>query len=120
MMIYELSRDYARAWELIQQGDRLACWVDCGVNRVVANASQALDTTWITDNQRNYLFLSSEQNNQECFLNQCTVLNIEFYLVFADNMLVISEERFTEITSKTIDRNFENLRRHRDTTNHPN
>ena len=28
MIIYELSRDYARAWELIQQGDRLACWVD--------------------------------------------------------------------------------------------
>lgn len=47
------------------------------------------------------------------FAKRCTELSAEFYLPIADNMIVISEERLTEITSKVIDRNFENLKKYR-------
>ena len=88
MIIYELSRDYARAWELIQQGDRLACWVDADADadvRGVAHACLDVDATWITDNEYNYVYLL-EQNTFELFVDGCTNHNIEFYLPLADNM----------------------------------
>jgi hypothetical protein len=103
-MIYELSRDYVYAWNLIQQGDRLACWVDSDCEkdgRTIAFACLDIDVTWIHDNEFNYVYLL-EQNTFELFVERCTELNIEFYLPLADNMLVISKERFQEVASEVV------------------
>lgn len=86
-MMYELSRDYGRAWQLIQQGEKLACWVDSEADmKSVAHACLDIDATWITDNETNYLYLL-EQNTFELFAKRCTELNIEFYLPLADNLI---------------------------------
>jgi hypothetical protein len=79
--IYELSRNYAKAWQLIQQGDRLACWVDsdCKDGRKIAFACLDIDATWIHDNEFNYVYLL-EQNTFDLFVDGCTNHNIEFYL----------------------------------------
>lgn len=113
-MIYELSRDYARAWQLIQQGKKVACWVDVHFRSIIAFAfyQDDYEATKITDNEWNYLDML-EDNNFDDFAKRCTELSAEFYLPIADNMIVISEERLTEITSKVIDRNFENLKKYR-------
>ena len=116
-MIYELSRDYERAWQLIQQGEKLACWVDCSDrdDRCTTAISKDDDCLFFLqpsifdDWQEKILNLS----HFERFDKRCTERNAEFYLPLADNMIVISEERLTEITSKVIDRNFENLKKYR-------
>jgi hypothetical protein len=113
-MIFELSRDYARAWQLIQQGEKLACWVDYdSLFRDIAQAYKWFGATMIVARGTQYVYLFEEQNNFELFAKRCTELNAEFYLPLADNMIVVSEERLTEITSKVIDRNFENLKKYR-------
>jgi hypothetical protein len=113
-MIYQLSRDYDRAWQLIQQGEKLACWVDYdSLFRDIAQAYKWFGATMIVARGTQYVYLFEEQNNFDDFAKRCTELNAEFYLPLADNMIVISEERLTEITSKVIDRNFENLKKYR-------
>ncbi len=101
-MIYELSRDYARAWELIQQGEKLACHLIDVHRPIIAFAfyQEDYEATKITDNEWNYLDML-EDNNFNDFAKRCTELNIEFYLPLADNMIVISEDRCEEIIGYT-------------------
>lgn len=102
-MIYELSRDYARAWELIQQDEKLACWVDCRLDRDVGSAYKWKSrVTIINAKSVNYAWLADEENTFELFAKQCTELNIEFYLQVADNMIIISEDRFKEVASEVV------------------
>jgi len=83
-MIFELSRDYARAWELIQQGEKLACWVDCSErpSRCTTDISKDddclffLEPSIFDDWQEKILNLS----HFERFVKRCTERNTEFYL----------------------------------------
>jgi hypothetical protein len=83
-MIYELSRDYARAWELIQQGEKLACWVDCSErpSRCTTDISKDddclffLEPSIFDDWQEKILNLS----RFERFVKRCTERDAEFYL----------------------------------------
>ena len=102
-MIYELSRDYARAWELIQQGEKLACHLIDVHRPIIAFAfyQEDYEATKITDNEWNYLDML-EDNNFNDFAKRCTELNIEFYIPLADNMLVISKERLQEVASEVV------------------
>jgi hypothetical protein len=112
-MIYELSRDYDRAWQLIQQGDQLACEYDRRIHRDVGKCTKSIgDTSTIAISSQMLVALYLPTVFDD-FAKRCTELNAEFYLPLADNMIVISEERLTEITSKVIDRNFENLKKYR-------
>jgi len=91
-MIFELSRDYARAWELIQQGEKLACWVDWKQQRYIARAEkwQLNNGTFITNNGNvYYVWMVDEDNTFDLFDKRCTELNIEFYLPLADSSLMI-------------------------------
>ena len=87
---FKLSRNYARAWELIQQGEKLACWVETNHRKVVANAyyQDDYEATKITDNEWNYLDML-ENNNFNDFAKRCTELNIEFYLPVANSAIPI-------------------------------
>jgi hypothetical protein len=106
-MIYELSRDYARAWELIQNGEKLACWVDRDIsNRGIAYACHEnwCHSTKIQDYQTRYFYVFDQEHGSDVFTlfsKKCKELNIEFYLPLADNMIVISEERCEEIIGYT-------------------
>lgn len=111
---YKLSRDYARAWELIQQGKKLACEYDRPDSRDVGRAEKSVsNSTVVLNGWCHYL-----PNGFNGFAKRCTELNIEFYLPVAEDMIVIPEQRFEEIISKIIDRNFENLKRHREGLHH--
>ena len=103
--MFELSRDYERAWQLMQQGDRLACWVDCDINnRGIAEAfyQKWCLSTVIADRHHRYLYLF-DQNTLENFTQYCTELNIEFYLPLPDNTIVIIRDEFDAIASKVIE-----------------
>jgi hypothetical protein len=102
-MIYELSRDYDRVWQLIQQGEKLACWVDYdSLFRDIAQAYKWFEATMIVARGTQYVYLFEEQNNFDDFAKRCTGLNAEFYLPLADNMIVISVERFREMLSEAM------------------
>jgi hypothetical protein len=102
-VIYELSKDHARAWELIQQGDRLACEVDCRLGRDVGSAYNWKSRVMIINAKSvNYAWLADEENTFDLFAKRCTELNIEFYLPLNDNMIVISAELFEEVARKVI------------------
>lgn len=86
--IYELSKDYARAWELIQQGEKLACWVDYRSGKNVGEAyNWKSAVTVLNAKSVNHVWLADEENTFELFAKQCIELNIEFYLPLADNMM---------------------------------
>jgi hypothetical protein len=107
-MIYELSRDYARAWDLIQKGEKLACWVDCSARpdrctTVVSNNDDCLfflEPSIFDDWKEKILNLS----HFERFKKRCIERNTEFYLPLADNMIVVSEDRLREMLSAAIDK----------------
>jgi hypothetical protein len=80
-MIFELSRDYVYAWNLIQKGDRLAAWVDYEVNhKDIAQAYKWHNCTMIVAKGTQYIYLFEEQNTFNDFAKHCTKLNVEFYL----------------------------------------
>ena len=81
-MTFELSRDYKRAFELIKKGDRLACLVDYSRCRDIAIA-RLLQNKEITIGARgiSYLYFFEDQiEDDQMFVEQCTSLNVEFYL----------------------------------------
>ena len=83
-MIYGLSRDYARAWELIRQGDRVACEYDRHIHRDVGKCDKSVEgTIAISSNQLVYRYLPTVF---ELFVERCTELNVEFYIPLTDNM----------------------------------
>jgi hypothetical protein len=100
-MIYELSRDYDRAWQLIQQGEKLACHLIDEHRPIIAFAfyQENYEATKITDNEWNYLDML-EDNNFDDFAKRSTELSAEFYLPLADNMIVVSSEKLKEIASE--------------------
>ena len=101
--MYELSRDYERAWELIQQGDRLACWLDYHKEiRDVAYACLSCDSIRIGARGISYIYLLPEEITLERFKVECESLNIEFYLPISDNMIVISREDFEALKTPLI------------------
>jgi hypothetical protein len=84
-MIFELSRDYKRAFELIKKGDRLACFVDYGngCRDVAANIANAYTRGEINISARgiSYIYLFDDQaETSEMFERECDRLNVEFYL----------------------------------------
>jgi hypothetical protein len=81
-MICELSRDYDRAWQLIQQGEKLACEYDRRIHRDVSKCTKSIDgTIAICSQMLVALYLPSDFDG---FAKRCTELNIEFYLPIAD------------------------------------
>lgn len=87
-VMFELSRDYEKAWQLIQQGDRLACWVDYEVNhKDIACAYKWHEIFLITVRGTNYIYLYGEENNFDKFCQQCAKLNVIFYLPIPDLLI---------------------------------
>ena len=78
---FKLSRDYARAWELIQQGEKLACEYDLPNSRDVGRAEKSTSSNTVVINGWSH-YLPSGFNG---FAKRCTGLNIEFYLPVTDN-----------------------------------
>ena len=78
---FKLSRDYARAWELIQQGEKLACEYDRSNSRVVTRAEKSASSNTVVINGWSH-YLPSGFNG---FAKRCTELNFKFYLPIADN-----------------------------------
>ena len=78
-MIFELSRDYDRAWELIQKGERLACEYDRLIHRDVGQRSKSVcgSTITISSQMLIYCYLPTVFR---FFVERCTELNVEFYL----------------------------------------
>ncbi len=103
-MTYQLSRDYNRAWELIQQGDRLACWVeymqDGEAVRDIAAAICPENTLIIGARGTMYVWIPNANFN--LFRRACAENKIEFYLPIPNNMIVISQEDFEALASKVI------------------
>jgi hypothetical protein len=96
--MFELSRDYKKAFELIKKGDRLACFVDYGngCRDVAANIASAYTRGEINISARgiSYIYLFDDQaETSEMFEQQCDRLNVEFFLPLADDMLVVSRDR---------------------------
>ena len=103
-MTFELSRDYARAWQLIQQGEKLAVlrdalYANC---RDVEIAYKGLACLFFMEFEDWEEYASSDPF--EFFVQRCTERNAEFYLPLADNMIVISEERLREMLGEAIDK----------------
>jgi len=102
-MIYELSRDYERAWQLMRQGDRLACWVEHELHgKDIASAYRFNEITIVCARGTIYIYLFADYDTLENFLLRCTELNIKFYLPLSNDTIVISPERFVEIANKVI------------------
>jgi len=107
-MIYGLSRDYDRVWKLIQQGEKLACWVNRDIcNRGIAYACHEdwCHSTKIQDYQTRYFYVFDQDHGNDVFtlfLEKCTELNIEFYLPLPADTLVMSAELFEEVARKVV------------------
>ena len=82
---FKLSRDYARAWELIQQGEKLACEYDRPNSRDVGRAEKSVTSNTVVINGWSH-YLPSGFNG---FAKRCTELNIEFYLPVANSEIPI-------------------------------
>lgn len=88
--MFHLSRNYQKAFELIQRGDRLVCLVDYEDCRDVAIAR------WNNQGNRHgslvvgargiaYLYFFEDQlETNDLFIEHCDRLNVEFYLPVAD------------------------------------
>lgn len=103
--MFELSRDYERAWQLMQQGDRLACWVDYVGCRDIASAriNRSLNLD-VGARGIGYIYLFEDQiQDSNMFVKQCERLNIEFYLPLPDDTIVISPEDLEAIATKVIE-----------------
>ena len=94
--MFELSRDYVKAFELIKNGDRLACLLDYEDCKDVAIAKCDKHGNLIIGARGiSYLYFFDDQvATNELFLGHCDRLNIEFYLPIGKEMLVISPESF--------------------------
>lgn len=83
-MMFELSRDYKRAFELIKKGDRLVCLVDyAGCRDVAANIVSRFNHGQINISARgiSYIYLFEDQaETSEMFESECDRLNVEFFL----------------------------------------
>lgn len=80
--VYELSRDYARAWELIQRGDRLACYVDNqGYREIAETISRGIgNAVCIACRGTSYIYLWDDQYTFEVFKAACEAKKVDFYL----------------------------------------
>lgn len=103
-MMFELSRDYEKAWQLMQQGDRLACWVEHELHgKDIANAYRFNEITIVCSRGTIYIYLFADYDTLENFLLRCTELNIEFYLPLPDDVIMIcNPEKFEAIAAKVI------------------
>jgi hypothetical protein len=95
--IYELSRDYARAWELIQQGAKLACWVDAlyANCRHIVDAYKGVACLFFMEFEDWEEYPSSDPF--EFFVQRCTERNAEFYLPIADKYIDLLVETQPQI-----------------------
>lgn len=89
-MIFELSRDYKRAFELIKNGDRIVCLVDYGdgCRDPAANIASTYTRGEINISARgiSYIYLFDDQvETSEMFEKECDRLNVEFYLPVGGN-----------------------------------
>jgi hypothetical protein len=89
-MIYELSKNYVRAWALIQQGEKLAAWVDCSArpDRCTSTVSKDDDCLFFLEPsvfdpwQEKMLGLT----DFERFTKRCEGRNVEFFLPLNEGM----------------------------------
>jgi hypothetical protein len=81
-MIFELSRDYKKAFELIKKGDRLICLLDYDGCRDVAIArTDRFGELTVGARGIGYShFFRDQVETDELFLTHCDRLNVEFYL----------------------------------------
>ncbi len=80
--MFEISRDYKRAFELIKKGHRLACLLDYSQCRDIAIA-RLLQNKDLTVGARgiSYLYFFDDQiEDDQMFIEHCDRLNVEFYL----------------------------------------
>jgi len=101
-VMFELSRDYEKAWQLIHQGDRLACWIEHLHGKDIASAYRFNEVTIVCARGTIYIYLFADYDTLENFLQRCTKLNVEFYLPLPDDMIVISREKLEAIATKVI------------------
>lgn len=99
--MFELSRDYKKAFELIKKGDRLACFVDYGngCRDVAANIASAYTRGEINISARgiSYIYLFDDQvETSDMFESECDRLNVEFFLPVSEEMIVVSRDRLEE------------------------
>jgi hypothetical protein len=79
-MIFELSRDYKRAFELIKKGDRIACFLDYEGCRDVAIAELTKPYKDLIVGARGITYIFLFTDFYEEFKKCCDRLNVEFYL----------------------------------------
>jgi hypothetical protein len=104
-MIFELSRDYGKAWEWIQDCERLDCRYETTADIEVCKCGMIEG-----EKETSVIVLYSQQvvicdlsTVFDLFVERCTALNIEFYLPLADNTIVVSEERLRELVGECAD-----------------
>lgn len=76
-MLFELSRDYKKAFELIKKGDRIVGWT-------YLTSKQSIEA-WLSEAQQNInlgcVWINKEQaKTSEMFERECSRLNVEFFL----------------------------------------
>ncbi len=98
--MFELSRDYKKAFELIKKGDRIVCLVDYqGCRDVAANIASKYNHGQINISARgiSYIYLFEDQvETSEMFEKECDRLNVEFFLPVSEEMIVVSRDRLEE------------------------
>ena len=98
-MLFELSRDYKKAFEMVKRGDRIVGWT-------YLTSKQSIEA-WLSEAQQNInlgcvWIPKKEAENSDSFLFHCDRLKVEFYLPIEKPMIVISKERLEEIASEVI------------------
>jgi len=80
--VFEISRNFEKAFELIQRGDRLVCLLDYEGCRDVAIARWDKSGELIVGARGiAYLYFFDDQlGTNDLFIKHCDRLNIEFYL----------------------------------------
>lgn len=98
--MFELSRDYKRAFVLIEKGDHIVCLLDrndCDCREAAIAKCDDLCDLVIIANDKLYLRLFDfDRETSEQFEQQCDRLNVEFFLPISEDMLVISRDRLKE------------------------
>lgn len=101
--MFELSRNYERAWRLINEGQALACWLTYQDGKDIALASKFGYAVSIGARGTTYIYLAPRRATYEDFVKHCTDQDVEFYLPLPDDTIVISPEDLEAIAAKVIE-----------------
>jgi hypothetical protein len=98
--MFELSRDYKRAFVLIEKGDHIVCLLDrydwdCR-EAAIAKCDDLCDLVIIANDKLYLRLFDFDRETSEQFEQQCDRLNVEFFLPISDEMMVVSRDRLEE------------------------